>query len=504
MMDYALETTVYIQFTTRAFATGVPTQLAGTPAISVLEENNATPITAGITLNVDRASVTGLNEVAIAATAANGYEAGKEYAAYVSVGTVGGTSVVGEVVGRFSIQKSSALRPTTAGRTLDVSAGGEAGVDWANVGSPTTTVGLSGTTIATTQKVDVETIKTNPVANGGTVTFPTNSTLASTANITGGTITTVTNLTNAPTSGDLTATMKTSVQTAATASLNAYDPPTRTEATADTDSILAEIATVDGIVDSIVADTNELQTDWADGGRLDLILDARASQTSVDTIDDFLDTEIAAILAAVDTEVAAILADPNELQTDWANGGRLDLIIDAILADTVEIGTAGAGLSAIPWNASWDAEVQSEVTDGLNAYDPPTRTELTSDTDSILAAVATVDGNVDDIETLLNAVALDVADILADTGTDGVVVAAASKTGYALSSAGIDSIWDEVMEGSFTARQYMRGFAAAMLAILSGAATTTVVIRDTGDTKDRVTATVDANGNRSAVTLDLT
>jgi hypothetical protein len=84
------------------------------------------------------------------------------------------------------------------------------------------------------------------------------------------------------------------------------------------------------------------------------------------------------------------------------------------------------------------------------------------------------------------------------------VVAAASKTGYALSSAGIDSIWDEVMEGSFTARQYMRGFAAAMLAILSGAATTTVVIRDTGDTKDRVTATVDANGNRSAVTLDLT
>jgi hypothetical protein len=33
-----------------------------------------------------------------------------------------------------------------------------------------------------------------------------------------------------------------------------------------------------------------------------------ATQTSVNTIDDFLDTEIAAILAAVDTEVAAILA----------------------------------------------------------------------------------------------------------------------------------------------------------------------------------------------------
>ncbi len=45
------------------------------------------------------------------------------------------------------------LVPTVAGRTLDVSATGEAGVDWANVGSPTTSNGLTGTTIATSQVV---------------------------------------------------------------------------------------------------------------------------------------------------------------------------------------------------------------------------------------------------------------------------------------------------------------------------------------------------------------
>lgn len=45
------------------------------------------------------------------------------------------------------------LQPTVAGRTLDVTATGEAGIDWANIGSPTTTVGLSGTTISTTQAV---------------------------------------------------------------------------------------------------------------------------------------------------------------------------------------------------------------------------------------------------------------------------------------------------------------------------------------------------------------
>lgn len=87
------------------------------------------------------------------------------------------------------------LAPTTAGRTLDVSAGGEAGLDWANVGSPTTTLALTGTTIAVTQKVDVDTIKTNPVVNAGTITFPTTATLASTTNITAGTITTASNLT---------------------------------------------------------------------------------------------------------------------------------------------------------------------------------------------------------------------------------------------------------------------------------------------------------------------
>lgn len=39
------------------------------------------------------------------------------------------------------------LAPTTAGRTLDVSAGGEAGLDWANVGSPTTSLSLTNTRI---------------------------------------------------------------------------------------------------------------------------------------------------------------------------------------------------------------------------------------------------------------------------------------------------------------------------------------------------------------------
>ena len=43
---------------------------------------------------------------------------------------------------------TKAVEPTTAGRTLDITATGEAGIDWNNIGAPTTTVNLSGTTIA--------------------------------------------------------------------------------------------------------------------------------------------------------------------------------------------------------------------------------------------------------------------------------------------------------------------------------------------------------------------
>lgn len=53
----------------------------------------------------------------------------------------------------FAASAPGYLQPTIPGRTLDVSAGGEAGVDWANVGSPTTTVNLSGTNIDADQVV---------------------------------------------------------------------------------------------------------------------------------------------------------------------------------------------------------------------------------------------------------------------------------------------------------------------------------------------------------------
>jgi len=54
----------------------------------------------------------------------------------------------------------------------------------------------------------------------------------------------------------------------------------------------------------------------------------------------------------------------------------IDTVVDAVKVVTDAISTNGSGLSAVPWNSSWDAEVQSEVADALAAYDPPTKAEM--------------------------------------------------------------------------------------------------------------------------------
>lgn len=58
------------------------------------------------------------------------------------------------------------------------------------------------------------------------------------------------------------------------------------------------------------------------------------------------------------------------------------------------------------------------------------------------------------------------------------------------------------IEGGEHHSWFMRIFLAALGNKLAGAATTTITMRDKADTKDRITATVDADGNRGPVTLD--
>jgi hypothetical protein len=84
--------------------------------------------------------------------------------------------------------------------------------------------------------------------------------------------------------------------------------------------------------------------------------------------------------ANLDAQLAAIEAQTDDIGVAGAGltaipwNAAWDAEVQSEVTDVV--GAAGASLSAIPWNPSWDAEVQSEAMDALNTYDPPTTTEF--------------------------------------------------------------------------------------------------------------------------------
>lgn len=85
-----------------------------------------------------------------------------------------------------------------------------------------------------------------------------------------------------------------------------------------------------------------------------------------------LDHLVSASVAGSDVVDNSIIAKlvSKESTADWDDFVNTTDSLQALRDQT------GSGLSAIPWNSSWDAEVQSEVTDALNAYDPPTKAEM--------------------------------------------------------------------------------------------------------------------------------
>lgn len=184
--------------------------------------------------------------------------------------------------------------------------------------------------------------------------------------------------------------------------------------------------------------------DDAYNGALAIITDQSTStQKAVGTVSDYtgasktitLDSDPGIFTMAVGDSIslmavpagsgltAGAVADAvlDEAVSGHTTAGTVGKYISDILTDTAEIGAAGAGLteaggdgdhlSAQPWNAAWDAEVQSEVTDALNAYDPPTKTEMDAGfaglNDPTAAAIrAEIDSN-----------STQLAAILTDTGT---------------------------------------------------------------------------------------
>ena len=205
-------------------------------------------------------------------------------------GAAGDTTTPDTTVRWFEL---AALRPTTADRTLDVSAGGEAGVDWANIGSPTTVQGLSGTTVkAVTDEVDIGEVKGAAVT--GVADFKADvSAVAVEANVEGH----------------------------VTTALGAYDGPTK-----------AEMDTAHGLLATPAQVATELATyDGPTKGEMDTAHALLATEAK----QDIIDTNVDAILA--DTGTAGVVvashttAAKAELQAE-ANDALIALKLDHLVA----------------------------------------------------------------------------------------------------------------------------------------------------------------------------
>jgi len=388
--DFDSGSVVYGKFTTFNPSTGAPFTLGGSAALSVYKDNSTTESTAGITLTPDFDSKTGLNHFAID-TSADGtfYSAGSFFDVVITTGTVNSVSAVGSVVGRFTIRKTSALKPTTSGRTLDVSSGGEAGIDLANVGSPTATLNLSGTTISTSQTV------ASVSGSVGSVT----------GNV-GGNV----------------------------------------------------VGSVDSVTDPVTVGTNNDKTGYS---------------------------------LATAPPTAGAIADAvwDEAYNQHTTAGTFGKLMDILRkANYVTEGSVAAG------GTPTTTVFRTDLTEATGTFDNQT----------LLFVSGALTGQSAPIETYsVTNGTITVGDPLTAAPTAGDAFVILPDHVHPLGEIA-DAVLDDAVEGSETLQQTVRLMRAALVGKLSGAANTTVTFRDAADTKARITATVDADGNRSAVTTDAT
>ena len=198
------------------------------------------------------------------------------------------------------------------------------------------------------------------------------------------------------------------------------------------------------------------------------------------------------VAAGVNAEGAATL-------TFTAGPSQLDLIVSAIGSSTVTFTASATALVAL--NASGSSTVTFTVGAAtLGAIIDAVASALVSFTASATPrATGNMAGNITPFtelspQNLASAVWSALATANNEPGTMGEKL---NDAGAAANP------WTEVIESGFTASDILKLIAAATAGKASGAGTATIVFRNVADTEDRITATVDGNGNRTAITYDL-
>lgn len=170
-----------------------------------------------------------------------------------------------------------------------------------------------------------------------------------------------------------------------------------------------------------------------------------------------------------------------------ASVDTIDGNVDAILLDTAEIGAAGAGLTAVPWNSAWDAEVQSEVTDALVAYNVVATTDLP--TNFIDLAITATSGRVT-AGTVLDKTGYSISGTL--NTLDDLTIPTATQNADALLNRDMSAVTDSNSRSPLNALRFLRNN-------WSVAATTLTVTKE-DDSTTAWTADVTSDANAEPIT----
>lgn len=497
--DFRLGKTFDLKFTSVS-GTFVPTTLAGSPVISAYPDNSLTQLTAGITLSVDFDGVTGLNNVRVVATSGNGYATATNYQLVITTGTVSAASVVGYVVGQFSIEARSALMPATADRTLVVDASGLADA---------TTVKLGPTGAGTAQTArDIGTSVLLSTGTGtGQLDFTSGVVKADAVKINAVSTSSVTTV-----SANVGTTQPINFTGTAGSALAKSDMVDIAGAAVSTSSAQLGVNVVNVAGSASTGSAGYVGVDW--GQVANKTTSNALTGTTIST-----SQVVASVTAGVTLAAGAIQAVWDALTSALTTAGSIGkLLVDnvnATISSRMATYTQPSGFLAatFPTTVASPTNITAgtittvtNLTNAATAGDFTATMKTSIGTAVAASAVASVTGNVGgNVTGSVGSVATGgiTAASIASNAITSAKIATDAIGAAQLAADAVDEIWDEVMEGSTSARQSLRLANSANGGILSGAATTTVDIRDLADTKNRVVATVDANGNRSAVTLDL-
>jgi hypothetical protein len=361
--DFKAAKTIDFAFDTEV--NGLPSTLSAATVKVYKNSSSTTEVTTGVTHTEDFDALTGLNHITIDLSSDGAfYAAGNEYAVILTQGTLGGATIR-RTLAMFSIENRV--------------------VNWAQVGSPTTALALTGTTISTAQVA---------------------------ASVTAG----------------------------------------------------------------VTVTTNNDKTGYG--------LSAAAVQAIWDALTSALTT-----VGSIGKRIADFLTGDAYVRLGAPAGASVSVDVAAIKVDTAAVKVQTDKLAFTVAN-----QIDANVIDWKGAAAPA----MTGDAFARLGAPAGA------------SVSADVAAINTKT-TNLPAAPAAVGSAMTLTSGERDSVADAhldraaAIETGLTPRQALRLISAAEGGKVSGAATTTVVIRNAvADSKPRITATVDANGNRSAVVTDVT